>query len=80
MQPAPHFSGTVCSCIPLRLSCPPPLQVHTLERSSRQLRVVGFALLALFLDPRDGGQPQSRSISDYVLNNGAFQVGMIAFE
>jgi hypothetical protein len=54
--------------------------VHTLERSSRQLRVVGFALLALFLDPRDGGQPQSRSISDYVLNNGAFQVGMIAFE
>jgi hypothetical protein len=50
------------------------LQVHTIERSSRTLRVVGFALLALFLDPRDGRQPLSRSINDYVLNGGAFQV------
>jgi hypothetical protein len=50
--------------------------VHTIERSSRALRVVGFALLVLFLDPRDGGQPLSRSLSDYVLNSGAFQVCM----
>lgn len=51
-----------------------PVQVHTIERSSRTVRVVGFGLLALFLDPRDGGQPLSRSISDYVLNSVAFQV------
>ena len=37
------------------------------------LRVVGFGLLALFLDPRDGGQPLSRNTADYVINAGAFQ-------
>jgi hypothetical protein len=36
--------------------------------------VVGFALLPLFLDPKAGSQPVSRSIQDYVLNQGAFQV------
>lgn len=50
-----------------------PCQVHTIERSSRMLRVVGFGLLALFLDPRDGGQPLSRNTADYVINAGAFQ-------
>jgi hypothetical protein len=50
------------------------LQVQTIERYSRSLRVVGFALLPLFLDPTTGSQPVSRSIQDYVLNQGAFQV------
>lgn len=49
--------------------------MHTIERSSRALRVVGFGLLAAFLDPRDGGQPLSRNTADYVINAGAFQVG-----
>jgi hypothetical protein len=49
--------------------------VHTIERFSRSLKVVGFALLPLFLDPTTGQQPTSRSIQDYVLNEGAFQVG-----
>lgn len=60
--------GPVSRQLPLRR------KVHTIERGSRTLRVVGFALLALFLDPRDGGQPLSRSIADYVLNYGTFQV------
>jgi hypothetical protein len=58
-----------CSCPPL-----PLLQVHTIEQTSRTLRVVGFALLPLFLDPTTGLQPLSHSTSDYVLNAGAFQV------
>jgi hypothetical protein len=48
--------------------------VQTIERTSGMLRVVGFALLPLFLDPKAGAQPVSRSIQDYVLNQGAFQV------
>jgi hypothetical protein len=48
--------------------------VQTIERTSGLLRVVGFALLPLFLDPKAGSQPVSRSIQDYVLNQGAFQV------
>ncbi|WIA19544.1 hypothetical protein OEZ85_004153 [Tetradesmus obliquus] len=54
------------------------LQVQTIERTSGVLRVVGFALLGLFLDPKAGGQPVSRSIQDYVLNQGAFQVPLHA--
>lgn len=53
------------------------LQVHTIERTSRSVRVVGFALVSLFLDPKSGAQPVSRSIQDYVLNQGAFQVRVI---
>lgn len=49
-------------------------QVQTIERTSRALRVVGFALVPIYLDPKSGGQPVSRSIQDYVLNQGAFQV------
>jgi hypothetical protein len=56
--------------VPFSLS---PPQVHTIERRSRSLRLVGCALLALFLDPKAGGQPLSRSLQDYVLNSGAFQ-------
>jgi hypothetical protein len=48
--------------------------VQTIERTSGLLRVVGFALVPLFLDPKAGSQPVSRSIQDYVLNQGAFQV------
>lgn len=66
--------GDSCVIPPAFLCGGWPLQVHTIERSSGTLRVVGFGLLALFLDPRDGGQPLSRFISDYVLNSGAFQV------
>lgn len=43
-------------------------QVHTLDRFTRERAVVGFALLPVFLDPREGGQPASRSLRDYVLN------------
>jgi hypothetical protein len=42
--------------------------VHTVERFSRRRAVVGFALLPAFLDPREGSQPLSRSLADYVLN------------
>jgi hypothetical protein len=58
-------------CWSLSLAIPlyPPInQVHTLDRFTRRLAVVGFALLPAFLDPREGGQPVSRSIRDYVLN------------
>lgn len=56
------------------LMCSLLLQLQTVERPSRALRVVGFALVGLFLDPKTAGQPVSRSIQDYVLNQGAFQV------
>lgn len=49
-----------------------------MERYSRALRVVGFAVLNVFLDPKEGGQPVSRSIQDFVLNQGAFQLPLHA--
>lgn len=48
-------------------------QVWTLERFTCSVALVGTALLPAFLDPREGGQPTSRSVRDYVLN----QVGRL---
>lgn len=39
-----------------------------MERWSRQLRVVGFACLPVFVDPKTMQQPLSRNVRDYVLN------------
>ena len=43
-------------------------QVFTVERFSGTAALVGSALLPVFLDPREGSQPTSRSVRDYVLN------------
>jgi hypothetical protein len=43
-------------------------QVYTVERWSRALRVVGYAALACFTDPKTQAQPLSRNMRDYVLN------------
>ncbi|KAF5840442.1 hypothetical protein DUNSADRAFT_16675, partial [Dunaliella salina] len=48
--------------------------VQTVERWSRQLRVVGFACLPVFVDSKTSQQPLSKNVRDYVLNKGAFQI------
>jgi len=48
--------------------------VHTVCRWERQQRVIGYAALPLFMDPKTQQQPASKNIRDYVLNQGAFQV------
>ncbi|KAG1676617.1 hypothetical protein FOA52_008746 [Chlamydomonas sp. UWO 241] len=48
--------------------------VHTVCRWTRQQRVVGYAALPLFSDPRTGEQPASKNVRDYVLNQGSFQI------
>jgi hypothetical protein len=36
------------------------LQVHTIDRFTGSRRVAGYALLPVFLDPKEGAQPVSR--------------------
>lgn len=49
-----------------------------MERWTRDLRVVGYANLPCFLDPRTQQQPLSKNIKDYVLNSvsGAVDAGV----
>jgi hypothetical protein len=42
--------------------------VTTVDRWSRELRVVGYAALPLFMDPQTSAQPLSKNVRDYVLN------------
>ena len=49
-------------------------QVHTIEAHSQEVRVVGHAVLELFLDAADNRQPLNRNVREYILNQGAFQV------
>jgi hypothetical protein len=48
--------------------------VQTIEAHSGEVRVVGHAVLELFLDAADNTQPLNRSVREYILNQGAFQV------
>lgn len=43
-------------------------------RYTDELKIVGFAVLNNFMDPKELAQPTSRSVRDYVLNQGAFEV------
>ncbi len=43
-------------------------QVHTIDRWSREQRVVGYAALNVFIDPKQQLQPLSKNVRDYVLN------------
>ncbi len=52
------------SCV--RVGC--SVQVYTLERWTGAFRVVGYAALPCFLDPRTKEQPVSKHVNDYVLN------------
>ncbi len=76
------FAGCRCSVTAsldcTRLAHPPPRcprlrtcwskQVTTLDRWSRRLSVVGWAVLHLYIDPKTQQQPVSSYIHDYVLN------------
>ncbi|KAJ3286007.1 Coiled-coil domain-containing protein 17 [Borealophlyctis nickersoniae] len=66
----------------LTLPAPPPtstltLKLHTLEKETRQLRLVGTAVLNVFLDSRTRVQPKTdadAAAQQVVLNEGAFQI------
>ena len=49
------------------------LQVECIERDSLGLRCVGYAVIPLFVDPREEAQPRRKNLLDYILN----QVGML---
>lgn len=44
------------------------LQIDCIERDSLQLRCVGYAVIPLFVDPREETQPRRRNLLDYILN------------
>ena len=44
------------------------LQVDCIERDSQELRCVGYAVIPLFMDPREDAQPRRKNLLDYVLN------------
>ena len=44
------------------------LQVDCIERDSQELRCVGYAVIPLFMDPRENAQPRRKNLLDYVLN------------
>lgn len=44
------------------------LQVDCIERDSQELRCVGYAVIPLFMDPRESAQPRRKNLLDYVLN------------
>jgi hypothetical protein len=46
--------------------------MQTIDRSNHELRVVGFAAINVFSETGDGGQPISKNVREYVLN----QVGV----
>ncbi len=48
--------------------------MHTICRWERERRVVGYACLPVFSDPKTSQQPASKGLRDYVLNQGAFQI------
>ena len=50
------------------------LQIDCIERDSLELRCVGYAVIPLFVDPREEAQPRRKNLLDYILN----QVGMLA--
>lgn len=44
------------------------LQIDCIERDSLELRCVGYAVIPLFVDPREDAQPRRKNLLDYVLN------------
>ncbi len=50
------------------------LQIDCIERDSLGLRCVGYAVIPLFVDPREEAQPRRKNLLDYILN----QVDMLA--
>lgn len=46
------------------------MQVYTVDKWSRNVRAVGYAVLNVFVDPKQQGPPSNRSDRDYVLNSG----------
>ena len=44
------------------------LQIDCIERDSLELRCVGYAVIPLFVDPREETQPRRKNLLDYILN------------
>ncbi|KAL0028702.1 hypothetical protein WJX79_000762 [Trebouxia sp. C0005] len=50
------------------------LQIDCIERDSLELRCVGYAVIPLFVDPREEAQPRRKNLLDYILNQGSWQI------
>ncbi|DBA83915.1 TPA: hypothetical protein ACH3X1_006417 [Trebouxia sp. C0004] len=50
------------------------LQIDCIERDSLGLRCVGYAVIPLFVDPREEAQPRRKNLLDYILNQGSWQI------
>ena len=44
------------------------LQIDCIERDSLELRCMGYAVIPLFVDPREEAQPRRKNLLDYILN------------
>ena len=44
------------------------LQIDCIERDSLELQCVGYAVIPLFVDPREETQPRRKNLLDYILN------------
>ncbi len=49
------------------------LQIDCIERDSLELRCVGYAVIPLFVDPREEAQPRRKNLLDYILNQVCMQ-------
>lgn len=54
------------------------IRVDTFEANSRRPVIVGYALLALFLDIETQEQPSRPSVPQFILNEGGFQLPLFA--